>query len=70
MSRKYVEQKEILCPYYKSESSTEIVCEGIVGERNLSVFHNKAAKEEYTYDFCNGNYHGCPLCIELDAKYT
>jgi hypothetical protein len=70
MSGIYKEQKEIICPYYKSESSREIVCEGIVGTRNLSTFHDKAAKEEHIYDFCNGNYQGCPLCIELDAKYT
>lgn len=64
----YREDSYVKCPFYKKESFTEIKCTGIIGTHTTSDFKNKAKKEEHKFDFCCGNYHGCPICQEIEKN--
>lgn len=50
----------VLCPYYRKETPVEVRCVGYVGTHSTQVFRSKVEKEEWKYDFCCGNWQGCP----------
>lgn len=65
---KYIEGEYTLCPYYRKHSSIEIKCEGICGTHSVQVFGSKKEKDDWMYDFCDGNWEGCPYAEALKGE--
>jgi hypothetical protein len=57
----YWSNNYIKCPCYHKESADEVRCDGLCGDLTTQHFQNGKAKDDWYYDFCNGNYRGCPM---------
>lgn len=64
-SKHYKQDSYVVCPYYCKEAPVEIKCVGICGTHTLSIFANSKKKDDHKADFCCGNYHACPIAINL-----
>lgn len=65
----YIEDENVLCPFYMRESVLNVKCEGLCGQHTINAFASKKQKIEYKYDFCQSCYQGCPLYIALEKQY-
>lgn len=64
--------RDVKCPFYKSNSPTQIVCEGIDDSTVLKlIFGNKEECKKYMWKHCNSikNYGNCWLAQMLEGKY-
>lgn len=66
--------KSTICPFYKCEDESGIVCEGIVPHTSIKVIqnkpHNKAYKRQYKETYCDTFQYGeCPIATVLNQKY-
>lgn len=61
---------EALCPFYRSEDSHRVVCEGLVNASSIHVvFQSSTKKQEFCRKNCCGNYKACKVSHMLYAKY-
>lgn len=62
--------KEALCPFYHSEDSNRVCCEGIEeGSTIHVVFQSPNKKKAYSRRYCCGDYKACKVSHILYAKY-
>lgn len=64
--------RDVKCPFYKSNSPTQIVCEGIDDSTAIKLnFENKEKCKQYMWKYCNlvKNYGNCQLAWLLTKKY-
>ena len=67
---KYIIAKEPRCPFYHSERTNALLCEGISNDSTLHVvFGNPQKKTNYKKARCNADYNACPLVKLLKEKY-
>lgn len=61
---------EALCPFYRSEDSQKIYCEGI-GEGNAIhlAFGSKTHLKIHKDSYCDSEYGECPIAKMLNKKY-
>ena len=57
-------ESEALCPYYKSDDSKVIRCEGA----KIKI-KDKKMKTEIGYGYCADRYNECTIKIALDNYY-
>lgn len=63
-------KRDVECPYYHYEYPKYIECEGIIrGTLMKNYFRSEKKKGEHAYDFCAGNYRGCPLYQLLEEEH-
>lgn len=61
---------DVFCPFYKRETDTKIICEGLVGDATTLSFKTKIAKRLHEKNFCTGKWcAGCPLNAALMLAY-
>lgn len=59
-----------LCPFYLTEGSHTITCEGLACQSDLHDFIIRANKNNYKSGYCNSCYRKCPYYKALlDYKY-
>ena len=70
---KSFESLYVVCPFYRHETQTKIMCEELIEGANSSEtpFSSSADKREYKRQFCEdvGKWKNCPLAQALNAKY-
>lgn len=58
------------CPFYFTESSHTITCEGLECQSDLHNFVIKQNKDRHKKRYCNNCYHQCRYCKALlQLKY-
>lgn len=66
----YIEDDNVLCPFYVRENVLNVKCEGLCGQHTVSTFDSKKSKAEYKEDFCQGFYWNCLLYRALEQEYN
>lgn len=64
--------RDVKCPFYQSNSPTQIVCEGVADSKALKLdFKNKEICKKHMRRYCNSikNYGNCQLARMLEGKY-
>jgi len=61
--------QNVLCPFYKDETSITIRCEGLISDACVETFANKKEKREHWKKYCCSEYKVCPLATFLYGKY-
>lgn len=62
--------QDIKCPYYKSDVSKKINCEGVITKFCTQTFKSEKMKELYKEKCCcSYDYKKCPYCKMLDQNY-
>lgn len=60
----------VLCPFYKEEESSKIICEGPEDRTSMHLaFSSPAQKTEYMLDHCKAGWEKCVLTQALEMKY-
>ena len=65
-----------ICPYYKTEDTYSVICEGIVEIKNAKTknnvrFSRKEKKEKWIDMYCKSyTYCNCPYAKLLNKKYN
>lgn len=65
-------QKFAVCPFYKHETDTAIVCEGLCEARAVALkFGDANAAYLHKEDYCKDmdGYKMCPICKALMEKW-
>ena len=61
---------EVLCPFYHSEDSYRICCEGLDDDSTIHVvFASSVKKTAYSVRYCCQNYKACKMAHILYEKY-
>ena len=61
---------EVLCPFYHSEDSNRICCEGLEEDSTIHVvFSSSKRKTAYSRRYCCSEYKACKMSGILYAKY-
>lgn len=59
-----------ICPYYNSETTQMIICEGIVHNSTLKTgFASIRTKRQHKKTFCEGVFFRCPHASMLNTKW-
>lgn len=60
------EDGAVLCPFYKEESPSTLICEGPTPESTVrTTFTPKSKKLFYKLRYCGCDYKNCPLAYGL-----
>lgn len=60
----------VKCPFYISEDSKAIHCEGLEkGSRIAVEFRGKQYRENVKEKYCNGDFEKCKLYKTINQKY-
>lgn len=60
----------VLCPFYKSERSDDLYCEGIDWHSTtITAFSAGKYKTEYKNSYCCDKWQKCGLAMALERKY-
>lgn len=59
----------ILCPFYKSESTKSITCEGVIGCDCVNRFDTISEKIIHERTYCTDLYDQCRLHTSISQKY-
>ena len=64
--------KNVICPYYLSQSDKRIRCEGVIeGTKVSSEFSQKEEKDEYMEIYCGTHdYLQCPIASKVEEAYN
>lgn len=58
--------KSVKCPFYRTDSSCKILCEGLIGnETSTHTFKTKNDKDIYINRFCCRRYKDCRHYLTL-----
>ena len=58
------------CPFYISEDSNRVLCEGIEEDSTIHiVFQSSTKKREYCKKHCRDNYKACKVSVMLFSMY-
>lgn len=61
---------EVKCPFYRSEDSFRVCCEGQDDHSSYHVvFRSSADKSKYSSRYCCKDYGKCGICQTLYRKY-
>lgn len=61
---------EVKCPFFNSQSSTSVVCEGPTNNTKLKVlFYSSEQKDVYMRLRCCNGYKGCRVAKMAEGKY-
>lgn len=63
------DNKLVLCPFYKDDTSHSIRCEGIITEGCSNNFRGDQQKKEHINKYCKMNYNDCEYCKAVMKKY-
>lgn len=63
-------QQDVKCPFYKSDDTRGISCEGLTEESILHlIFKMKLPKRKYKSRYCDSHYMSCEIYQMLMKKY-
>lgn len=69
MSSKYVSDAAV-CPFYSHEATDAVWCQGLYEDTAMKLFFKQGERaSEHKYDFCRGNWKGCPVAQMLEKEY-
>ena len=61
----------VYCPFYITETSKSISCEGMVGKLTVSRFGSASDKKHHQFNFCTGkSCVGCPVYKGVIENYS
>ena len=61
---------EVLCPFYHSEDSNRVCCEGLEDDSTIHVvFQSSRKKTAYSTKYCCERYKSCKVSQILFDKY-
>lgn len=67
--KRYI-SKEVRCPFYHSEDSQMVCCEGVQDRTAIHLaFADKKDLLEYKRRMCNTEYESCMIFSMLEKKY-
>lgn len=63
--------EEIKCPFFRSHTNVEILCEGVTDDSTIRMlFRNRKGRERQEQIFCAGRYENCEIYRAImKAKY-
>ena len=61
---------DAVCPFYSSDGSLKVICEGLIDDSNtIHEFKSKEAAAIFFRKYCCDNFAKCPFYKILEAKY-
>ena len=72
MNHKRYADEDVVCPFYKSQDSYKIRCEGIQKNSSLTLsFALPVERKQHCKDYCNNvsGFQLCPVAKMLNNKY-
>lgn len=63
------DDKAIKCPFFISENTNAIKCEGVICSQQLNIFSSASGKAKYKHNYCINRYGDCELFNIVDEKY-
>lgn len=66
-----VDQPEMMCPFYESQTGSYITCEGVIGINQKTKFPSAFKKMKHMEWFCKTwDYKKCPQYRAVIKKYS
>lgn len=69
MSRFQYDDKFIKCPFFISENSSALKCEGGICQQQIYIFSSTSGKRKYKQKYCTNRYCECKNYKEVSGEY-